>query len=128
MVHTSWQEETPEYLLFAGREETDSCSKHHHRGKETAGRCFLRGSERQGNSEPDQAPCLRLRPHHPGTSEIENYLLTVDLQIKPDDTHKARVTMLGLGMVAGVHCGSAFVLVSCLQSIRIWLALAVEKP
>ena len=48
-------------------------------------------------------------------------------KIKVDDTHKARLVVLGWGMVAGVHCGSTFAPVSRLQSIRTVLALAAEK-
>ena len=48
-------------------------------------------------------------------------------KVKADDSHKARVVVLGWGMVAGVHCGSTFAPVSRLQSIRMVLALAAEK-
>ena len=48
-------------------------------------------------------------------------------KIKADETHKARMVVLGWGMVAGVHCGSPFAPVSRLQSICMVLALAAEK-
>ena len=48
-------------------------------------------------------------------------------KIKVDGKHKARLVVLGWGMVAGVHCGSTFAAVSRLQSIRKALTLVAEK-
>ena len=48
-------------------------------------------------------------------------------KLKADDMHKARVVVLGGGVVVGVHCGSTFAPMCRLQSIRMVRALAAEK-